>query len=177
MFEAWQDWAPQVEECLTSEIEFKSKEVNQIIAQGEFVGPSYRLQQLLKPLTRAGSPTNIMIKEVPYIDAVQFFNDPSGNRPAHRKRSGSFIEKPFQRQAILTMKHFLENAPNENAAIWHQSLGGAAGRVAPSETAFYYRDAIIAQEYLATWTDPEEERQNIQWIKELKMRFVTIYYR
>ncbi|MES1041176.1 FAD-binding oxidoreductase [Peribacillus simplex] len=168
VFEAWQDWAPQVEECLTSEIEFKSKEVNQIIAQGEFVGPSYRLQQLLKPLTRAGSPTNIMIKEVPYIDAVQFFNDPSGNRPAYRKRSGSFIEKPFQQQAILTMKHFLENAPNENAAIWHQSLGGAAGRVAPSETAFYYRDAIIAQEYLATWTDPKEERQNIQWIKELK---------
>lgn len=65
------------------------------------------------------------------------------------------------------MKHFLENTPNENAAIWHQSIG-VAGRSDPNETAFYYRDAIIAREYLATWTNPEEERENIQWIKELK---------
>ncbi|MFP3380725.1 FAD-binding oxidoreductase, partial [Bacillus sp. SIMBA_069] len=90
--------------------EFKAKEVNQIIAQGEFVGTSHRLKQLLKPLTKTGSPTNVMIKEVPYIEAVGFFNDPSGNRPAHRKRSGSFIEKTFPQRAILTMKHFLENA-------------------------------------------------------------------
>lgn len=65
------------------------------------------------------------------------------------------------------MKNFLENTPNENAAIWHQSIG-VAGRSDPNETAFYYRDAIIAREYLATWTNPEEERENIQWIKELK---------
>lgn len=45
------------------------------------------------------------------------------------------------------MKHFLENTPNENAAIWHQSIG-VAGRADPNETAFYYRDTIIAREYL-----------------------------
>jgi FAD/FMN-containing dehydrogenase len=43
-----------------------------------------------------------------------------------------------------------------------------AGLKDPKETAFYYRDAIIAQEYQATWTNPEEERLNIRWIKDLK---------
>lgn len=33
------------------------------------------------------------------------------------------------------MKHFLENTPNENAAIWHQSIG-AAGRADPNERLF-----------------------------------------
>ncbi|WMX56252.1 FAD-binding oxidoreductase [Peribacillus sp. R9-11] len=168
VFNAWQNWAPHTDDRLTSEIEFKSKEVNQIIAQGEFVGTSSRLKQLLQPLTTTGSPTSVLIKEVPYIEAVRFFDDPSGNQSAHRKRSGSFLNKPFPKKAILTMKQFLEKAPNENSGIWHQSLGGAAGKVEPKKTAFYYRDAIIAQEYLATWNNPEEERENIRWIKELR---------
>ena len=168
VFNAWQKWAPKTNENLTSEIEFKSKKANQIIAQGEFVGKSSKLEQLLQPLTNTGSPTSIVVKEVPYIEAVRFFDDPSGNIPAPRKRSGSFINKPFPKKAILTMKQFLANAPNENAGIWHQSLGGVAGRVSPSETAFYYRDAIIAQEYLATWNNPSEEQQNVRWIEELR---------
>ncbi|OAH57974.1 dehydrogenase [Domibacillus aminovorans] len=167
-FNAWQNWAPNTDERLTSQIELKSKEANQIIAQGEFVGPSSKLKELLRPLTTIGSPTSVWVKEVPYIEAVRFFDVPSGNRPALRKRSGSFLEKPFPPKAILTMKQFLANAPNENSGIWHQSLGGAAGRIAPNETAFYYRDAIIAQEYLATWNNSVEERQNIRWIEELK---------
>lgn len=167
-FDVWQHWAPETEELLTSEIELRSKEANQIIAQGEFVGTSSRLEQLLYPLITTGSPTNILIKEVPYIEAVQFFDAPSGNIPAPRKRSGAFVNKPFPMKAILTMKHFLANAPNENAGIWHQSLGGEAGCIAPNETAFYYRDAIIAQEYLATWNEPSEERQNIHWIETLR---------
>lgn len=167
-FDAWQNWAPNTDVRLTSEIELKSKEANQIIAQGEFVGTSSKLKQLLQPLINTGSPTNVVIKEVAYIEAVQFFDEPSGNRPAYRKRSGSFLNKPFSKKAILTMKQFLENAPNEHSGIWHQSLGGEAGRIAPNKTAFYYRDAIIAQEYLATWNNPTEERQNIRWIEALR---------
>ena len=167
-FDAWQHWAPETDERLTAEIELKSKEANQIIAQGEFVGSSSRLKKLLRPLTDTGSPTNIFINEVPYMDAVRFFDEPSGNMPAHRKRSGSFLDEPFSKEAILTMKHFLTNAPNEDSSIWHQSLGGKAGQPDPNETAFYYRDAIIAQEYNTTWKNPDEERKNIRWVEELR---------
>ncbi|OIK11216.1 dehydrogenase [Bacillus sp. MUM 116] len=168
VFNAWQSWAPNTDEHLTSEIELKSRKANQIIVQGEFVGTSSRLKQILQPLTNTGSPTSVSIKEIPYIKAVRFFDDPSGNRPALLKRSGSFLNTPFPKEAISKMKQLLANAPNENSSIWHQSLGGAAGRVAPNATAFYYRKAIIAQEYLATWKDPDDEEINIRWIEELR---------
>lgn len=167
-FDAWQKWAPVTDERLTSEIECKSKAANEIIAQGEFVGSSSKLKQLLQPLMEAGTPINVMVKEVPYIEAVRFFDEPSGNIPANRKRSGSFIKKLFPRQAIKIMKQFLSDTPNENASIWHQSLKGEAGRVSPNDTAFYYREALIAQEYLATWTNPSDERQNLRWIEGLR---------
>ncbi|MEC2326147.1 FAD-binding oxidoreductase [Lederbergia lenta] len=167
-FRAWQDWAPHTDERLTSQIELKSKKANEIIAQGVFIGSSIKLKKLLRPLTTIGSPKNAWVKEVPYIRAVKFFDVPSGNQPALRKRSGSFIEKPLPPQAILMMKQFLANAPNSNSSIWHQSLGGAVGRVASDDSAYYYRKAITAQEYIATWENRDEEKQNISWIEALR---------
>ncbi|MDL9995116.1 FAD-binding oxidoreductase [Bacillus stercoris] len=168
VFNTWQHWAPYTDDRLTSSIEFWPKEVNRIEALGQFVGPKTELKKLLKPLLKAGSPTSGMVIAMPFIEAVTFFNSPGGNQPQKMKRSGSFIEKPLSERAILTIKHFLEHAPNQNASIWQQSLGGAAGRIAPDQTAFYYRDAIIAQEYLTNWTSPEEKRQNVRWIERLR---------
>ncbi|PGZ91326.1 FAD-binding oxidoreductase [Bacillus sp. AFS029533] len=167
-FDAWQNWAINTDIKLTSEIELKSREVNPIIAQGEFVGPVTKLNELLRPLTETGSPIKVMVREVPYIEAVHFFDEPSGNVPAYKKRSGSFLNKTFPKRAILIMKSFLENTPNGKSSIWHQSLGGAVRRIRPDETAYYYRDAIIAQEYLANWSTPDEERKNNQWVEELR---------
>ncbi|MET4560843.1 FAD/FMN-containing dehydrogenase [Lysinibacillus parviboronicapiens] len=167
-FDAWQKWAPYTDERLTSQLELKSKEVGEIVAQGEFVGSAHELKKLLRPLRKTGSPTSVWIKEVPYIKAVRFFDVPSGNVPALRKRSGSFIEKPFPHAAIRRMKAFLANAPNRNAEIWQQSLRGAVSQVAPNRSAYFYRNALIAQEYLTTWEKPQEENQNIQWIEDLR---------
>lgn len=167
-FDAWQKWAPFTDERITSQIELKSKEVGEIVVQGIFVGPSSELKKLLRPLRKSGSPTEVWLKEVPYIKAVRFFDVPSGNQPALRKRSGSFIEKPFPHVAIMRMKQYLENAPNSKASIWQQSLRGAVGQIASDRTAFYYRNALIAQEYITTWEDVEDEKQNVQWVEELR---------
>ncbi|RNB91281.1 FAD-binding oxidoreductase [Brevibacillus fluminis] len=167
-YTAWQTWAPSTDTRLTSEIELFAKDVDRITAQGEFVGSVATLKKLLKPLTSTGSPKSISIKEVTYIEAVRFFDEPSGNEPANRKRSGSFITAPLPLEAILTMKQWLAHAPNEHASLWHQSLGGAAAQIRPEETAYFYRDAIIAQEYLTKWNNPGEERQNVRWIRNVR---------
>ncbi len=49
------------------------------------------------------------------------------------------------------MKEFLAKPPNRNTTIWQQSLGGAVGQVAPNRTAYYYRNALMAQEYNTSW--------------------------
>jgi len=153
---------------LTSQIELKSKQVGEIVAQGEFIGTASELKKLLRPLRKTGSPTNIWIKEVPYIKAVEFFDLPSGNKPALRKRSGSFIERPFPHAAIVQMKEFLSNAPNRETTIWQQSLRGAVSQIASSRTAYYYRNALIVQEYITSWKKAKEEEKNIQWVENLR---------
>ncbi|WP_102348452.1 FAD-dependent oxidoreductase [Bacillus sp. Marseille-P3661] len=168
VFNGWQTWAVDTDHRLTSEIELKTKESNQLTVQGEYVGSAAKLKHLLQPLLDSGSPTDVFIKEVPYIEAVKFFDEPSGNVPAYRKRSGSFLERKFPEKAILIMKNFLANAPNKNATIWHQSLGGKAAMPESFDSAFYYRNAIIAQEYNSTWNSPQEENQNIRWVEALR---------
>lgn len=167
-FDAWQKWAPYTDKRLTSQIELKTKEVGEIVAQGEFIGTAAELKKLLRPLRKTGLPTSIWIKEVPYSKAIEFFDLPSGNQPAFRKRSGSFLERPFPYKAIQRMKEFLAHAPNSNTTIWQQSLRGAVGEIAPQHTAYHYRNAIIAQEYNTSWKNPKEEEQNIKWVENLR---------
>ncbi|MFJ7730915.1 FAD-binding oxidoreductase [Lysinibacillus sp. NPDC097231] len=167
-FDAWQKWAPFTDERLTSQIELKSKEIGEVVAQGEFIGTASELKKLLRPLRKTGSPTNVWIKEVPYIKAVEFFDLPSGNRPALRKRSGSFIERPFPHAAIVQMKEFLTNAPNRNTTIWQQSLRGAVSQIAPNRTAYFYRNALMVQEYNTSWKKSKEEEKNIQWMENVR---------
>jgi FAD/FMN-containing dehydrogenase len=167
-FDAWQNWAPYTDERLTAAIELHPRQVDKIEASGEFVGPVSQLKKLLSPLLKAGKPTKSLIKEVSYIEAVKFFNNPEEERPALFKRSGSYIYKPLSKEAIQTMKTFLANAPSEKASIWQQALAGAIERYAPEETAYFHRKAILAQEYNTVWSHSFEEQRNIRWIKELR---------
>lgn len=164
-FNTWQHWAPYTEKRLTSSIELFAKQRNKIEVRGEFVGPPSKLLCLLKPLLSIGNPT-FFIDEVPYIEAVQFFN--SGNIPEKFKRSGSYVYKPLPLEGIHVLKRFLEHAPSPTASIWHQSLVGAVQEISPHKTAYFHRNAIIAQEYLTSWHSDCDEQINMDWIKHLR---------
>lgn len=164
-FQAWQSWAPYVDERLTSSSELFAKQQNKIEVQGEFVGSPSELHSLLSPLLETGTPS-LFIDEVPYIQAVEFFN--SGNIPEKFKRSGSYVYKPIPLKGIQIMQYFLSHAPNKDASIWHQSLVGAVENIMPTETAYFHRKAIIAQEYITSWRCDDEENRNIRWVKDLR---------
>lgn len=66
-FQAWQNWAPYIDERLTSSIELFSKQRNKIEVKGEFVGSPSELYPLLSPLLETGNPS-LFIDEVPYIN-------------------------------------------------------------------------------------------------------------
>ena len=69
-FQAWQNWAPYIDERLTSSIELFAKQRNKIEAQGEFVGSPSELHSLLSLFLKLVAP--LFIEEVPYIKAVEF---------------------------------------------------------------------------------------------------------
>ena len=70
--------------------------------------------------------------------------------------------------------HLLINAlttiPSLSSEIELSYLGGAAGRVAPEETAFGSRGAPFVVNILSNWTEPGEDAANIAWTRNLFTR-------
>ncbi len=88
---------------------------------------------------------------------------PHGRR--YYTKSGYFME--FTDRIIELMVGALASIPAQNTQIELAYLGGAAGRVAASETAFGDRSAPFILNLLADWKDPAEDAANIAWVRNL----------
>jgi FAD/FMN-containing dehydrogenase len=73
VIKAWQEWAPFVDDRLTSIIRLFTPKTGRIIAAGEFVGSQAELHDLLEPILAIGHPTAVDLLTVPYIEAVRTF--------------------------------------------------------------------------------------------------------
>lgn len=78
IIKTWQDWAPFVDERLTSILEIFTEKDGRISSSGEFLGHEDQLRCLLRPLTSVGNPIQIEIQTIPYIEAVIKFDGGPG---------------------------------------------------------------------------------------------------
>lgn len=168
VFQTWQNWAPFICRRLTSDITLGSKLDGTIISTGQLLGSKEELKDFLHPLLQAGTPTEVMIKTVPFIDAVKFFAEPDDPEFHKFKNTGAFGFQRLPGKGIETMIDYLTDAPNRNSDVWGQSLGGAVSEVAPSETAYYYRGAKYILEFASRWENDQEEAVNIQWVNQFR---------
>lgn len=88
---------------------------------------------------------------------------PHGRR--YYTKSGYF--QHFTDPIIGNMVNALASIPAQNTQIELAYLGGAAGRVGPSETAFGDRSAPFIVNLLADWQDAAEDAANISWVRNL----------
>jgi hypothetical protein len=88
---------------------------------------------------------------------------PHGRR--YYTKSGYFSE--FTDSVIEIMVQALARIPSQNTQIELAYLGGAAGRVSASETAFGDRSAPFILNLLADWKDPADDAANISWVRSL----------
>nr|WP_318618026.1 FAD-binding oxidoreductase [Sporosarcina sp. YIM B06819] len=168
VFQTWQNWAPYICRRLTSDITLGSKLNGTIISTGQLLGTKVELKDLLKPLLKAGTPTEVMIKTVPFKDAVTFFAEPDLIEFHKFKNTGAFGYHPLPAKGIKTMIEYLRDAPNRNSDVWGQSLGGAVSDVSPSETAYYHRGAKYILEFATRWKNDREEFENIRWVNDFR---------
>jgi len=76
----------------------------------------------------------------------------------------------FQALRDSTIDRFLEalaTIPSPDTQIELTYLGGAAGRVAPDETAFGDRSSPFITNLLANWSDPNDDAAHLSWIRGL----------
>ena len=163
---AWQKWAIHADNELTTSIKMKANKT--IIAEGIYLGNLENMKKLIYSLRNECKPQKFQIKETTFIHAFRYFNNPNENLPSSFKRSGSFIEKILSFEAVSKVKQLLEQAPNEQTFFKLQSLGGKMAEIQPKETAFYYRKALMVQEYRTDWTKQEEGWKGFRWIENVR---------
>jgi hypothetical protein len=86
---------------------------------------------------------------------------PHGRR--YYTKSGYFMA--LDDRTMQIMVDALPSIPSPNTQIELAYLGGAAGRVGPSETAFGDRSAPFIMNLLADWADPQEDAANLAWVR------------
>lgn len=171
IFPTWQRWAPSVTNRLTSTIEVAAKQVGTIVSTGQLLGSAAELRRWIRPLLRTGTPVEVMVRTVPFIEATRFFAEGDLNLEPKFKISGAFGYRPLPREGVKIIRDFLSHAPNKHSTVWCQSLGGrgsAVSRVSTTATAYPHRKAETIYELSARWRNSGEQRRNIQWVKRFR---------
>jgi hypothetical protein len=85
--------------------------------------------------------------------------------PGKFKSAGRFVTRPLAGDKIHALTHSLRNAPAAAAPAYRlYALGGAAGRKARCDTAFFFRDAAYIAQIEASWEQDEAGAESAAWV-------------
>ena len=111
---------------------------------------------------------SVMIRTIPFL-TLQTMADcdfPHGRR--YYTKSGYF--RQLDDSTIDGMIEAIATVPSPQTQIELAYLGGAAGQVDASETAFGDRSAPFILNLLANWADPADDPAHISWVRGLFAR-------
>ncbi|MED3687250.1 FAD-binding oxidoreductase [Peribacillus butanolivorans] len=182
VFRAWQKWAPFVDERLGCILEIFSKVNGLCHAEGIFQGSKKELIKLLEPLTKVGTPIQIVIETLSYPDAIDFL-DPDepipGRSDQNVKFSSAWGLNLWPEKPISIMKQFLEEATGTESNFFFINWGGALSRVPSNKTAFFWRNPLFYVEWNASWENKSQEAMNlasVERVRQLIKSYVTGSY-
>jgi hypothetical protein len=126
---------------------------------------SYRGERVLKPLRAFGSPVFDAIQPMPFPMMQKLVDEMSPNGTHNYWRS-TFIRGLSDEVIDLIIEHG-NRMESRLSRIVIQFFGGAAGRVAPADTAFAQRQAEYNVGIETQWTDAAESEKHIGWTRTL----------
>jgi len=176
VLEAWRDFMPGAPDEVKWNISLRLAPNSQIVPaklRGKpalsnsllWCGDPGEGQRLVNDGFSVGNHVAVTKEIISYLSLQTMADDdfPHGRR--YYTKSGYFAT--LEQCAIQRLADSLGSIPSRNTQIELAYLGGAAGRVAPSETAFGDRSAPFILNLLADWADPTEDAANIAWVRGL----------
>jgi FAD/FMN-containing dehydrogenase len=167
VLDAWQRWAPYVDERLCVALAVAHPSAGTISATGLFTGSAAELSPLLDPLLRAGTPGVPLIQSLPFLTAAEQFAGPP-IASVRFKNASSLAYDPLPTEAIATLVEHLRVAPFASDLVGFFPLGGAIATIDPAATAFPHRRALFDLQYQAYWWDDAAEPASIAWVRDLR---------
>ena len=111
------------------------------------------------------TPDSVSSRTVSFINLQTMADDAFPHRRRYYTKSGYFTD--LDDSSIDCMIAAVATIPSPETQIELAYLGGAAGQVAATETAFGDRSAPFIVNLLANWSDPSADAHHISWIRGL----------
>ncbi|OAA94777.1 FAD-binding oxidoreductase [Clostridium coskatii] len=159
---------PGTDKRLTPTLTIFSGEQSLILMQGVFLGSVKELRHLLQPLLRAGSPQNVTIEEMSWIDAATRIADSQPQSPLPFKSVGPYVYNLLPNKGIETIRHFVNEPPTSSVSVFFHGLGGEVAKVSSTATAYFQRGALSNMSIFSTWDKSEDASLGIRWVEDFR---------
>jgi FAD/FMN-containing dehydrogenase len=122
-------------------------------------------EKAMAGLRAIGNPTADVVSPHPFVGWQQAFDPLLAPGARNYWKSHDFMELSDQAIGILTES--IRQLPGPECEIFIAHVGGAAGRVAPEETAFPQRNSHFVMNVHGRWRDPAMDQACIDWARHL----------
>ncbi|MEH6889674.1 FAD-binding oxidoreductase [Bacillus sp. JJ864] len=165
----WQNYTtPDTDERLTPLLTIASGVQSTLLMQGVFLGSVKKLRKLLQPLLQTGSPEQVFIEEIPWLEAVNRIAVTQPVSPEPFKSVGPFVEHLLPDEGIAIIRRFINEPPTSSVSVFFHGLGGAVANVSSKDTAYFYRKALSNMSIFATWDTPDGAAPGIRWVADFR---------
>jgi FAD/FMN-containing dehydrogenase len=116
------------------------------------------------------TPTVLERRHLPWLHAVEWPGFTGGRNTTLRfKIKSAYLRQGFTDPQIAAMYHHLTRSDFQNpgALLLLTTYGGKINTVASNATAVPQRSSIMKPQFIVSWTDPNTDAQNIEWVREL----------
>ena len=129
-----------------------------------WAGPLDQGEKALAPIQKAAPTVAEMISPMPYSVINSLF-DPLLPPGLQHYWKASFASELTDGAIQAHLEHG-PDVPVVNSTMHIYPINGACHRVAPDATAFAHRDASFATVIAGMWPDPNDNKKNVEWVKE-----------
>jgi FAD/FMN-containing dehydrogenase len=122
-------------------------------------------EKAVAELRAIGNPIADVVSPHPFVGWQQAFDPLLAPGARNYWKSHDFME--LSDQAIEILTESIRQLPGQECEIFIAHVGGAAGRVAPEETAFPQRNSHFVMNVHGRWRDPAMDQACIDWARHL----------
>lgn len=158
---AWQAWAPHAPDAVTSILHLNSGSPPSIVANGQFLGPSSGVDQLLRPLLEVRGASLRSNVQLPYFRLQLLLAGCADIGAAACHTVGTSDHGTLPREAFRAKSDYVATAlPHAgraamiaaaeapgSGALLCDAYGGAIGRIPKDATAFVHREELFCIQY------------------------------
>ena len=142
---------------------------------GVFWGSPEKAMEQLSPLLNIGKPKIEKVELVKWDEAIKLFEDSTAvflTEIPEYKSSGAFVMNELPPEAIKIIVATLKDSTSPFLNVLFEPMGWAISDIAPTNTAFFYRNAKFFINYTTQWMQEKDDQKQKAELEDLRQRLL-----